>query len=190
MTNCHLVLQELWSFLFVDLCCLQFVSTRHLLIPVFICVFCGDCTNLGYSQYHQSPVRLCRSRLNPGDHAVPFLEYGRVESPRSVNFDPSIPKPGDCGCLFVGVDTRDPPRRHVCPQLSWHDISVGSRFEKQNQLRVTGGGVISVVVWSEDPALEVTEKSASFGESCRSKLWSSWEPRRKIPGSASTLESS
>ena len=121
---------------------------------------------------------------------MPFLEYGRVESPRSVNFDPYIPKPGDCGCLFVGVDTRDPPRRHVCPQLSWHDSSAGSRFGKQNQLRVTGGGVISVVVWSEDPALEVSEKSASFGESCRSKLWSSWEPWRKIPGSASTLESS
>ena len=92
--------------------------------------------------------------------------------------------------MFVGVDTRDPPRRHVCPQLSWHDISVGSRFEKQNQLRDTGGGVISVVVWSEDPALEVSEKSASFGESCRSKLWSSWEPWRRIPVSASTLESS
>ena len=95
LTNCHLVLQELWSFLFVDLCCVQFVSTRHLLIPVFICVFCGDCTNFGYSQYHQSPVRLCRSRFNPGDHALPFLEYGRVESPPSVNSDPDLPKPGD-----------------------------------------------------------------------------------------------
>ena len=46
-SNCHVVLQEIWSLLCVDLFCLQFFSTCHLLIPLFICVFCGDCINLG-----------------------------------------------------------------------------------------------------------------------------------------------
>ena len=60
--------------------------------------------------------------------------------------------------MSVGVDTRNLPRRHVCPQLSWHDIPVGTRFEKQNRLRDTGGGVAPVADWSEDPALEVSER--------------------------------
>ena len=68
--------------------------------------------------------------------------------------------------------------RHVCPQLSWHDVPVG----KQSRLRDTGGGVISVVDWSEEPSTGGERKSASFGESCRSKLWSSWETWRKSWG--------
>ena len=67
------MLQELWSLLCVDLFCLQLFSARHLLIPLFICVFCGDCIDPGYSQYHQSPVSLWTcSRFNPGDRALPF----------------------------------------------------------------------------------------------------------------------
>ena len=113
--------------------------------------------------------RRCRSR------ALPFWNYERVESPPSVNFDP------DVGACLLEL-TRNSPRRHVCPQLSWRDMSVGTRFVKQNRLRDTGGGVISVVDWSEDPSTGGERQSASFGESCRPKLWSSWEPWRKIRG--------
>ena len=36
-------------------------------------LFCGDCVDPGYSQYHQSPVRLWTcSRFNPGDRALPI----------------------------------------------------------------------------------------------------------------------
>ena len=108
-TNCHLVVQELGSLFCVVLICLQFFLARHLLIPVFIHVFRGDCKNLGYSQYHQSPVRLWTSSM---PSSLPFsfksmglfltvLEHGRVESPPSVNFDPDIPSQETLGaCLW------------------------------------------------------------------------------------------
>ena len=93
-SNCHLVVQELGSLFCVVLFSLQFFSARHLL-----CVFRGDCINLGFSQYHQSPVRLDFKHAlvaavlfsQSMGSRLAVLEYGRVESPPSVNFDPDIP---------------------------------------------------------------------------------------------------
>ena len=52
-------------------------------------------------------------------------------------------------CLWSAVFLKK-----VCPQLCWHDFSVGTRVEKQNRFRDIGGGVISVIDW----ALEVSKR--------------------------------
>ena len=97
----------------------------------------------------------------------------------SIDSDPDLPSHETVGAC--GVDTRNPPRRHVCSQLSRHDIQVATIFEKKKKKTsgsvILGGGVISVVDWSEDASTGGMPESASFGESCRSKLWSSREPR-------------
>ena len=57
----------------------------------------------------------------------------------------------------------------VCPQVSWHDLSVGTRFEKQNRFRDIGRGVVSGIDWSEDLSTRGEQKSVSLEESCRSR---------------------
>ena len=164
LTNRHLVLQELWSLLCVDSFCLQFFSTCHLQIPLVISVFCGDCIYPGYSQYHQSPVRLWTSNI---PSSLPFssqsrrsrlavLEFGRVESPPSVDFDPDVPCQETEGACLLN-NTRNPLQRHVCPQLSWHDISVGTRFEKIGSV-IPEVASFLLSIGAKNPALKVSEK--------------------------------
>ena len=96
-------------------------------------------------------------------------------------FRPRSTKPGDCGCLFCWI-TRNPLQRHVCPQLSRHDIPVGTSFV--NKIGSVKLEVVpfSVCRWERRTSTGGERESASYGEreraSCRSKLWS-W---RKIPG--------
>ena len=49
----------------------------------------------------------------------------------------------------------------VCPQLSWHDFSVRTRFEKSKS--------VPVIDWSEDLTTGGERESASFDASCRSR---------------------
>ena len=149
-TRYLLVLQELWSLLCVDLFCLQFFSARHLLIPVSICEFCGDCINTSYSQYH----RRCRSRFNPRDHAFAVLGYGRVESPPSVTFDPDTPSQETVGACLLELNTRNPPRRHVCPQLGWHEQGLKNRIGSVTREEPS----FLLSIGAKTPALEVSER--------------------------------
>ena len=113
--------------------------------------------------------------FNPGDRALPIWNMDESNH-RHLSISTQIYQARRVWVPVCWITHGILLDDHVCPQLSWHEIPIRTRFGKQNRLRDTGGGVISVVGWSEEPNTGDERESASFGQSCKSKLLSSWEP--------------
>ena len=159
-------MREPWSLLCDELFCVQFFLSAS----TSVSVICGDCINLDLSHYHQNPVRL-RTSSTPSPLSFSFrargyaLPFEKVceSNHRHLSFSTQICQTRRLDACLLGL-TREAlestilvdldshlllPRRHACFQLSWHDISCGTRFGNRGWFRHTGNGVTPCVGWSQ-----------------------------------------